>query len=80
MEDEAQQKQLEEISTGILSSVICIYTSFHLFIVGPVNDPIMDIDPFLLDSDSCIDDPFLSQIWNGSSDGLQEHDFSMGIT
>ena len=42
-------------------------------------DPVLDADPFMLDSDSYDDDLFLSQIWNSGSLG-GEQDFSNGIT
>lgn len=53
----------------------------ELSVVGSrmINDSALDTDPFLLESDSYDDDPFLSQIWG---DGLlgQPSDFSGGIT
>ena len=47
---------------------------------GMSNDSIMDTDPFFLDSDSYMDDPFLTNFWDEASDELGDNDFSLGIT
>ena len=44
---------------------------------GAMIDPMLEADPFLLDSDPYDSDSFLSQFWNDSENST---DFSLGIT
>lgn len=81
-EEERQKREAEQIAAGnqlfILSRLHYILS--ELSVVGRTNDSsFLDSDPFLLDSDSYNDYPFLDQFWG---DGLGDDisDFDLGIT
>lgn len=83
-EEERQRKEAEQIAAG---KPLINYRLFTLVFIlelsavgGMSNDSILDTDPFFLDSDSYMDDPFLTNFWDEASDELGGNDFSLGIT
>lgn len=78
---EKKQNRLPQVKETLIIDYLLFVFILELSAVGGMsNDSIMDTDPFFLDSDSYMDDPFLTNFWDEASDELGDNDFSLGIT